>query len=156
MKLKSSSYFLIVVMAIALFLGIVSLTYTSPKDKLVPLIASGVIVILGAIRLRTEIMAPPEASENEEFDDDLVEDSGETENKREGFAFLWLAGLVASILLFGFLITVPLFTLAYLRLGAHHGWLESLALAVAAELFLYSVFVLALRANLFPGILLGG
>jgi len=164
MRLKPSSYFLIALMAIAVFLGVVSMTYASPKDWVVPLCACGVIVILGAIQLREEIMAPPEAAveakpadDDDDDDDDLsAVTSEETAPEKELPAFLWVLGLMVGILLFGFLVSLPVFTLAYMKWGARRGWLVAFVSAVLMETCFYLVFVVAVRTHLYPGLLFGG
>lgn len=64
---------------------------------------------------------------------------GELARKALGF-FGWLLGLFFGIIIFGFFISIPLFTLLYLRFQAKEGWLLSSGFSLGAFLFCVSLF----------------
>ncbi|MGH2450315.1 MAG: tripartite tricarboxylate transporter TctB family protein [Candidatus Limnocylindria bacterium] len=66
----------------------------------------------------------------------------------------WIAGLVAGLALLGFLVTIPLVSFLYLRLGAREGWLMSAAIAAGSWAFVYGLFDRALHVPLPAGPLL--
>lgn len=60
---------------------------------------------------------------------------------RRALGFMgWLLLLFFGILLFGFFITIPLFTFLYLKLQAKEGWVMSLSLTVGIIVFFIGVF----------------
>lgn len=69
---------------------------------------------------------------------------------------LWGAfiGLIASLILFGFWLTIPLFLLAFLRCYAKESWRFSLALSAAGSAALALVFHLGLGVALHGGFVL--
>jgi hypothetical protein len=73
---------------------------------------------------------------------------------REAAMWGYFLGLVGGILLFGFLLAVPVFLLAFLRHWARASWPLALALAGAASLVYYLVFVEGLNVALHQGFLI--
>lgn len=69
---------------------------------------------------------------------------------------LWgsFLGLVASLILFGFYVTIPLFLVAFLRGYAKESWRFSLGLSAAGSTLLALVFHVGLGVVLHPGFLL--
>ncbi len=70
---------------------------------------------------------------------DLSIGTGEVARRALGF-FGWLLGLFFGIIIFGFFISIPLFTLLYLRFQAKEGWLLSSGLTLGAFVFLVGLF----------------
>jgi len=73
---------------------------------------------------------------------------------RAGFAFLLLAGFIATIFAVGFYAAVPLFLLLFLALGARLAWWRAAVIALASFLFIYLVFGLFLHMQVFAGLLI--
>jgi len=155
MKLRSSSYLLIGILAFTLFLGAFSLTYPSIKTKLLPAIVSGLVFILAAIELRKEILAGRQAEGETGPEAKKAEAGARSERRRYVLAFGWMAGLLCVILLVGFLAGIPLFLFSFLK-SHGHGWLMSVALAAVMLMFVYFVFAFALEVDLFEGLIFGG
>ena len=63
MKLKPSSYFLIGLLLFALFAFVNSLLFARLKIQLVPLIMSGIIIVLAGVELFREIRRKPEVQQ---------------------------------------------------------------------------------------------
>ncbi len=68
-------------------------------------------------------------------------------------AALWMAGFFASLLTFGFMTTVPIFTVAYLRFEARFSWLVSVSYAVVTVAFSWVVFGTLLHIALPKGVI---
>ncbi|MFC1905703.1 tripartite tricarboxylate transporter TctB family protein [Chloroflexota bacterium] len=153
MKIRPSSRLLIGILVVSLFTGVFSLTYPSIKTKLVPAFASWLIFVLAAIELRKELRIKDEAKDTTDQNAD-----SEQEVRSEGtmwktlLPFGWIVGFLLGVYLVGFLITIPLFILSYLKTYAH-GWLISIALAAVATGLIYAVFEVALQVRLFPGVI---
>ncbi|HET8568985.1 MAG TPA: tripartite tricarboxylate transporter TctB family protein [Candidatus Limnocylindria bacterium] len=68
----------------------------------------------------------------------------------------WAAAFYASLWALGLLASVPLFSVAYLRLAAKASWPFAVGYAIVASIFVYAVFVSLLHIRLPTGILFGG
>lgn len=73
---------------------------------------------------------------------------------RELRAWAWFLAFVATVLLAGFWIAVPVFVVMFLRFEAHSAWLHAFALGGGATAVLYALFGLLLKASLHEGFLL--
>jgi len=155
MKIKPSTYFLIAVIAVALFLGIYSLTYSSMKLKLLPAIISGLVFVLSVIELRKELITGQQAKGETEPEAEKTGVGASSELRGYTLGFAWILGFLLGIYFIGFLISIPLFIFSYLKLHGKN-WLISVTLAAGAIVLIYLVFVVALKLNLFPGIVFGG
>jgi hypothetical protein len=80
-----------------------------------------------------------------------VETVGGSRLHREAVVWGYFLGLIGSILLFGFWLSVPVFILCFLRFFAERSWRFSLLLTVAATAILYCAFVLGLKVVLHEG-----
>jgi len=153
MRSKISFYLLIAILIISLVFGGVSLTYASMKMKLLPLIVCGLIFILSAIELIKEVSdrkkTGGEAQLTAEELDVVAEASSDIRGDMLGFA--WFVGLIIAVYLIGFLISIPLFVLVYLKL---HGckWLTAIITSIVMITFIYFAFVKVLQVDLYNGI----
>ena len=152
MKLRGNSYFLIVIMVIVLVMIVLSLRMEFLTSKLLPLLIGSIVFILAAIGLVQEIVTRDEtkAITNES-------ETGEGEKVRIRLReYLpigsWVIGVTLAVYLVGFIITIPLFVFAYMK---SHGvrWLLSITAAVLTTVFVYTLFELALRVELYRGLL---
>jgi hypothetical protein len=76
--------------------------------------------------------------------------------RREWIAILWALLLLAGIYVLGYLITVPLFFLAYFLFQRPMRWKLALISAVVMGGLTYLVFYQLLSVQLYPGLLFGG
>jgi hypothetical protein len=154
MKLKSSSYFLLMILIFALLMGIAALGYSKIKDKTVPLCISGLVIVLGGIQLSKEILEAKKESK-EKAENGVEGKNAFSELKSYLLVFAWIAGLVLSIYIFGFLISTFLFMTAYLKTTGS-SWVMSIVHAVITTAVVYVVFIRFLGAELFQGVVFGG
>ena len=75
---------------------------------------------------------------------------------RETGGFLWVGLLVALTALVGFLVAIPVFMMAFLRISAGRKLLQSALFALVGTAIVYCVFVWILDYRLYPGALFGG
>jgi len=80
---------------------------------------------------------------------------GERTVRREMIMGGYFIGLVGGLLLFGFLLAVPVFVAVFLRHWAQTSWRFALGLTAAASVILYTVFVRVLGVALHPGFVTG-
>jgi len=153
MKIKPVSYFLIILILIAVVAVSYGVTLPTMKAKLVPIITAGLTIILAGIELIRELRAGYKAKPAAE----AGKYAGGTKHELFGYikGWGWMALLAVGIYLFGFLIAIPIFVFAYLKLNSR-GWLMSVGITVAMELFIYGVFARLLQVDLYPGLIFGG
>ncbi len=87
--------------------------------------------------------------------------AGEAEERRypvlsQVSAVLWVILFVAALVLLGVLAAVPLYVFASTRLRGGRGTLTCLAIAAGAGLFIWLLFAVVLRLDLYPGLLFQG
>ncbi len=69
---------------------------------------------------------------------------------------LWLGLLLVVLHAAGFLIAIPVFIFAFMRISADRTALQSASVAIVATALIYAVFVSLLTYRLYPGVLFGG
>ena len=160
--MKPNAYLLILIIIVSLVFGGISLTYSSMKMKLLPVIVSGLLLILSAIELTREILArkrapgknqaqaegAPHATANEEVG---LESDGDIRGDMIGFA--WLMGMIIGTYLLGLLASIPIFMFIYL-INHGIGWFKSLIMATVTVISTYLIFIKVLQVELFQGIIL--
>ncbi len=142
-KMQGSSWFLVVIIAVMLAVIVLSLRMEYLESKLLPLIISGAVLVLAAIRLGKEIFkGVPDGSE-------------ETGEGWRGYLIsgAWAVGFFLAIYLLGFIIAIPLFILSYMK---SHGtrWLVAIIWTILLPAFIYGLFELTLKVTLYRGLLL--
>jgi hypothetical protein len=125
MIMNPSLYLLVIIIIVSMVFGGVSLSYSSLKMKLLPTIVSGLIFVLAVVELTLELLANKRATGknqpktegssiinvNEEVGLEHVDD--DVRGDMVGFA--WLMGMIIATYLVGFLVSIPLFILIYLK-----------------------------------------
>ena len=153
MKSKGNAYFLIIIMVIMLAIIIQALRMEFYTSKLLPLILGTTVFILAAIGLAQEFMAErkPEAPPDTAAPVDVV-DKVEPGLRQHLPIASWIFGLALAIYLFGFIITIPVFIIAYMKSQGVR-WLITILSAVLMTAFIYGGFAVLLRVELYRGLL---
>jgi hypothetical protein len=146
--LRQNHYFLIAVIALALVFLVNSLTFPEVRMKIMPVFASSLVIVLSSIQLAKEVIARRRKTPK-------TGPKAEEGLRKNILTFVWFAGIVVAIYLAGFLISIPLFVVLYLRLQGKN-WFISAISAVSTIVVLYLVFIVALQVELYPGLLFGG
>lgn len=71
--------------------------------------------------------------------------------RRELALWGYFLGLVGGVLLFGFMVTIPVFIVVFLRRRAKTSWAFALGLAAAASTVLYLILIQGLKVSPHPG-----
>ncbi len=150
MKLKPSTYFAIALMILMVAVIGKALTFRYYQSALIPVIFGGMVFILAAIQAVREITGKaPEPSENKPKFKEGIE---YTKGMGTGVFSAWFFGLALAIYLFGHLIATPLFSLAYVKWRGR-SWGKAIACGVCITAFLYVLFPVAFRTELYQGII---
>lgn len=83
-----------------------------------------------------------------------IKTAGAEPVSRQAASMLRLAGLVAALVLLGIEIAVPLYLFVSMRFLARRSWASSLAITAGVCVALWLLFVVALRLEVYQGILL--
>lgn len=146
MNIRASSYFLMVILAIALVTIVQSARSPSFAIKLVPIIVAGVILPLAALELAREMLRKPEKEEEQTIEVSIFP-------RRFVVILAWIGGFFLSIYLLGFLLAIPLFM--FTNVKAHgKGWLVATCLAGLMAIAMYAIFEVGLQVVLYRGLLL--
>lgn len=147
MKLQASTYFLVFLIVFAMvFIGY-SLTFPPPQAKMVGLFAGSMMLVLGVIQLVIEIR---KALKSEGLPEP------ETVRifwQRAGKLTFWIGGFVLTTYLIGFLVSSPLFILAYLKTHQTR-WPASIMVTIATTGLIYGLFEVLLERELWRGFLI--
>ena len=167
MKLKAKSFFSLFLI---LFFGVVivgALGY-NPKARLIPLVIAlpclamaiaQFILDLGKGRKRgisgeeelfREVMEKVAHQEIVIDEEEKKEKKSSIEAKKLFNSIFWILGFSALTFLFGFLITIPLFTILFMRYKKE-SWRLSLSCAAGLWLSVYLSFVIAAKVTLYEG-----
>lgn len=65
-------------------------------------------------------------------------------------ATTWILGFCAALYLFGFIVSMPLFTIIYLKTH-DNSWTFSIGVSIAVWAVFFSFFVFGLKVSIYPG-----
>jgi hypothetical protein len=148
MKIKPSSYFL-VILAVAMMVVIFSsLRMPYYESRLLPLIVASITLLLVALELWNELHSKDGAQE--------VKKEERPESKRMagslGTAVGWILGATLGVYLLGFVVGIVLFVLSYLKMRGR-GWKVSLAASLITTALIYGIFEIGLKFELYKGLI---
>ena len=152
-KLRGSAYSLIVIMAVMLVVIGMSLQFDYFASRLLPILVAGIVFIIAGTQLVKEIVTKTDIIKTGDGDDISLEEDTKVDRRSLLRVAAWITGFTAAIYLVGFIISIPLFVLFYMK---KHGarWLTSAITAVVFTMIIYAVFEIALGVNLHPGLFL--
>jgi hypothetical protein len=152
MKLSGNSwlYILIMIFMMAVFGVSLSMKYTA--SKLLPMIVSGIVFVSAAMGLKEDISAAAKA--NTDSTEGKVGKKKTSKMDWHGniVQTSWVAAFFLSIYFFGFLISIPVFVLAYMKTFGTR-WLVAIIFAVLTPAIIYVVFERAMGVDLYRGAL---
>ncbi|OGA12966.1 MAG: hypothetical protein A3G25_02075 [Betaproteobacteria bacterium RIFCSPLOWO2_12_FULL_63_13] len=145
MKMRPSTYLVITTLVVTAVVIAYSLTYPYLESKLLPVLVGSILFILTGIQLIKELRLPEDTSAP------MMERAPEYGLIECAPSAAWIVGLCLAIYLFGFMASIPVFVIAYIK-SHGRGW--SMAIGVAASLtaFIYVVFIELLQVDLHPGL----
>lgn len=149
--MKDSSYFIAFFLLVSLVVIGFSLTFRRWEAISLPLMLGTVILILSVIELRKELRS----KKRPETDDRMTrEQEPKTGGGMSRFYLVlgWVVGFGLGSYVLGFLISMPIFAIAYLR---NHGrsWLFTICFAAIVTAFIYGVFEIGFTLRLYRGLI---
>ena len=149
MPSKPGIVFTVVMLAIVAAMVGVAAQYP-PDSRFMPWVVGIPAIALCLVQIALDLRARRRPQDGDE-DPATRESEPPGTLRREAAMWGFFVALVAGILLFGFLVAVPLFVLAFLRVWARASWPLALGLVAAACVILYLVFVQGLNVALHQG-----
>ena len=148
--MKAGIYILIVILVLMAAVTAVAWGYPYQQAKLAPLTLSGLIVILVVVQLVREVRSRKELASEARREEKKAEPSEST--LRYLLEGAWMGGFAVAIYLFGFLVAIPSFGIAYMR---SHGAKWSIAIIITALMTILSwgIFSYLLGVRLYPGLI---
>ncbi len=148
MKKSANFYFLVVVIAFMSWVAVTSLGFKRLEAKLLPLLTSGATILLALGGLTVESRKSRKQAQEEGDAKTWTSDHV----RRFALILGWVVGFFFAIYLLGFLAAIALSLLVYMRMQGRQ-WLSAIVFTVLFSLCIYLVFELALKSDLYPGLL---
>ena len=151
MRVKGSTCFVLFWLLTGLFIVLQAVAFRRWEAMALPLFFGSVIIVVSAVELVRELkgkgVAETEVGEGEESQPGP---GGRIEFGRFCLSFGWVACFSGVTYLLGFLVSIPLFVIAYLRVQ-RRGWPMALGFGVAMTVAVYGIFDVGLKAALYRG-----
>ena len=151
MKLKPSTYFALIVMAVMLAVIGKALTFRYYQSAILPVTVGSLVVILTGIQVWREILGKG-AAKAEDKHRAKGEEIEYTKGMNLGVFAAWFFGFCLAIYALGHLIAVVLFCLTYVK-SRGKSWVNAVAAAACITIFIYLLFPLAFKVELYPGLI---
>ena len=149
--MKVSVLFDGLILLLLVFLLAVSMDYPL-KLKLLPWILICLAIVFAGCQIGIDLLKGTEGGDGKKGGLTLATWITMLKSTGRGYlrALLWVLALFVSLYLIGFLITIPLFTLFYLKT---HGekWRFAIGLSVILWGIFFATFILGLKVSLFKG-----
>lgn len=150
-RLKGDAYFLIVVMVACVVVIVSALSMRFLTARLLPLLIGSIVFVLAAVRLVQEMMTSVKPQTAVTQGGAAVAEETQMGLRAHLPIIAWILGTALGIFLVGFYITIPVFVLAYMKSHSIK-WFTAIISAVITTGFMYGVFEVALRTELYRGL----
>jgi predicted cobalt transporter CbtA len=141
-------------LAFFVVLTLISMTY-SFKARRLPLIVAIPGIALSAVQVlkeRKRLQTTKEVESVETHDSETPDTEAPHAKKNLLVMMGWMVLLVVMIWIVGFLVTIPVYTLLFMK-SMKESWRLSIFFAAAGFAILYFLFVVGLNMELYPGLL---
>ena len=163
MKGNKQGEFILTLFFLAFFIVLIAISMTySPNARRMPLVVMVPGLALCAVLLITKAMKKGRTAEQraEQPDEGPAEtDDGEAssiepsaQNKKMLVMFGWMILLVGMIWIVGFLVTIPVYTILFMR-SLKEPWRLSIIFGIVGFIVLYFLFAVGLSMELYPGLI---
>ena len=152
MRERSALVLALLIMAVSAYAAIGAIGWPL-KTALFPLVISIPLFCLAAAEAAAIVLSGPRFGITKDFQRPPAEVPGTVAARRIAVAVGWILGFFAVILLFGFLVAVPVFLLAYLKLQAREGWIFSIVFTAVIWAVFWGLFDYLLHLPFGSGLL---
>lgn len=152
MHSRSGLVLSLAIMAVSAYAALSALVWPL-KTALFPLVISIPLFVLGAIETFLNWRSGPRFAVTKDFQRPPAEVPASAAGRRALVAAGWILGFFFVIGLVGFLVAVPIFLLAYLRLQARESWIFSIVFTAVVWGAFYGLFDYLLHLPFGSGLL---
>ena len=149
---RSSLILSLAIMALSAYAAIGALAWPL-KTALFPLVISVPLFCLAAAEMVAVVLSGPRFGATKDFQRPAAEVPDTLAARRSLIAIGWILGFFGVILVFGFLVAVPVFLLAYLKLQAKERWLFSIVFTAVVWAVFWGLFDYLLHLPFASGLL---
>ena len=149
---RSSLILSLGIMAVSAYAALGALAWPL-KTALFPLVISIPLFCLAAAEAVAVVLSGPRFGMTKDFQRPPAEVPGTLAARRSLIAIGWILGFFALIVLSGFLVAVPVFLLAYLKVQAKEGWLFSIVFTAVVWVVFWGLFDYLLHLPFASGVL---
>lgn len=169
-KFSEDNLILLALTVFLILLLLLSFEY-APKARLMPLVVGIPTLALVVIHLLINVV-PSLSEKYRKVREHDIFDLGEIKKKpapppgerkspaeigkKEVNIVWWLIGLMGAICVVGYLIAIPAFCFLFLKIRSGERWLAAIIVTAATWVFVYGVFVIVLKLQIYKGFLFGG
>lgn len=151
MKIKGSSLFLIFTLLLGIAFLFMSLPLTTREDKVAPLLFSIALIILAVIEvIRTLTRGDADEAKGLESRGPQSAQVTISLDRIKGI-LAWMGAPILGIYLLGFIVTIPLFIVAYMKIHKE-SWLLSIIIAAFTTAFFVVVCEDILQIHFYKGV----
>jgi small-conductance mechanosensitive channel len=151
MKPRGETIFSLILLAVFVIIVGLGMGY-SKKARMLPLVLGIPGVVLTAVIVTRNCIRTGKTIPQERSGDEQTGPEEASDQKKVLAMIGWVALLIGMIWVFGFVITIPVYMILFLKTKGEK-WLLTLCLAAGSWVFLYWIFAVTLKIILFPGIL---
>jgi Ca2+/Na+ antiporter len=160
MKESKRGEFILTLFFLAFFVILIGIGMTySPNARRMPItvmIPAAVLCVVVLVKNANQKRRAQEQGEDKPVKNDIGEAAGakllSAENKRMFVMFGWMFLLVGMIWIVGFLVTIPVYTILFMR-SLKETWRLSIIFGVVGFIVLYYLFAVGLSMELYPGLI---
>jgi len=113
----------------------------------------GLIILETGLQLNVLVKRTP--PDDIRVDRDDTSGNGRTIVIKEIHGFLWIGFFLFVLYLAGFLVSIPVYMFAFLRISAKRTVKECLIMSAGSTIFVYLIFIVLMDYRLYPGVLFG-
>jgi hypothetical protein len=156
-KIRGELILALFFLAFFITLMLISMTY-SPKARRMPLVVIlpgltlAVVIVIKETIKKVPALKRGEVTLGETGDGMSESPAAPAETKRMFIMFGWMAFLIGMIWIVGFLITIPVYTILFMK-SLKESWRLSIIFGVVGFILLYGIFVFGLNMELYPGLI---
>jgi len=107
------------------------------------------------IGLQLNVLVKRTPQDDIRVDRDDTSGNGRTIVIKEIQGFLWIGFFLFILYLAGFLVSIPVYMFAFLRISAKRTVKECLIMSAGSTIFVYLIFIVLMDYRLYPGVLFG-
>ena len=151
MKGRSNLYSYVVVLAVMIFLLVLTIRLEYPMAQYMPYLGVSIGLLAAVIGLVRTVLLKEELVAGVRSDEARMEEEGGLQGWRRYMLLVWLAVVYMTFMVFGIVIGTGLFVGSYMKFYGARWWVAAL-FTIITPAFIYLLFKVALGLYLYNGL----